>query len=607
MSELPSDPNSLTGGDLNAHTNMWDEWQSEDPLGTNLEEWLLAKDFCVANDGSATRTNPGTGGSSAPDVTLVHKNILDRVEWSTIASLGSDHLPVLVIVDCQISSLNSPSKTELKWNWNKANFHAFGEEVDEAILAESSSLIQPSLDARSKFLTSAILKAATSTIGKIKRSKNGKEWLTRDIREAVKRRNCLRKEISSKRREWVESCKTVREMIKASKEDRWKSFLEDSESSADPYKIWATIKSLSGRSPCSIKNETLIHDGREYSTNRGKADAFLRRYAEISSLNIPKACSIKNSVRRSLNTPTVEDESSTSFTKAELTNAITSMKAKGAPGKDMVHPRFLKALGPTTLNYLLDMFNESWHVGYCPSSWREAVMVSILKKGKPASSIDSFRPISLTSCIAKTFERMIATRLSFLAESKGWWCNEQAGFRAMRSCEDQTLRLSQSISDGFLARPAKRTVLALLDFRKAYDKIWRDKLIEIMIKAGVSRTMARWIRGFLCDRKACVRIDGTIGSKRKLKQGVPQGSVLSPLLFLFYIDGIRETVPEGVKISMYADDIAIWAQDPIKTEAKRKVQLAVAKISAWSKAHKLILNPLKCESSFFSTDTHEAK
>ena len=248
MSELPSDLNSLTGGDLNAHTNTWDEWQSEDPLGTNLEEWLLAKDFCVANDGSATRKNPGTGGSSAPDVTLVHNNILDRVEWSTIDSLGSDHLPVLVIVDCQISSLNSPSKIELNWNWNKSNFHAFGEEVDEAILAESSSLIQPSLDARSRFLTSAILKAATSTIGKIKRSKNGKEWLTRDIREAVKRRNCLRKEISSKRREWVESCKTVREMIKASKEDRWKSFLEDSESSADPHKIWATIKSLSGRS-----------------------------------------------------------------------------------------------------------------------------------------------------------------------------------------------------------------------------------------------------------------------------------------------------------------------------------------------------------------------
>ena len=98
MSELPSDPNSLTGGDLNAHSNMWDEWQSEDPLGTNLEEWLLAKDFCVANDGSATRTNPGTGGSSAPDVTLVHNNILDRVEWSTINSLGSEHLPVLVIV-----------------------------------------------------------------------------------------------------------------------------------------------------------------------------------------------------------------------------------------------------------------------------------------------------------------------------------------------------------------------------------------------------------------------------------------------------------------------------------------------------------------------------
>ena len=149
-------------------------------------------------------------------------------------------------------------------------------------------------------------------------------------------------------------------------------------------------------------------------------------------------------------------------------------------------------------------------------------------------------------------ERMVANRLAILAESSGWWSPDQAGFRSMRSYEDQVLRMSQSISNGFQTRPASRTVIALLDFSKAFDTVWRDRLYEILLAKGVPRMMVRWIRGFLTDRRARVRLDGVNGSSMKLQQGVPQGSILSPLLFLFYINGIRDEAPEGTFISMYA-------------------------------------------------------
>ena len=108
-------------------------------------------------------------------------------------------------------------------------------------------------------------------------------------------------------------------------------------------------------------------------------------------------------------------------------------------------------------------------------------------------------------------ERMVASRLSYLAESNGWWSEDQAGFRCMRSCENQVLRLSQSISDAFQDRPASRTVLALLDFSKAYDTVWRERLLEILLDKGVPLLMIRWIKGFLSDRKARVRLDNTLG------------------------------------------------------------------------------------------------
>ena len=125
------------------------------------------------------------------------------------------------------------------------------------------------------------------------------------------------------------------------------------------------------------------------------------------------------------------------------------MKAKGAPGKDRIAPLFISALGPKALDFLLEIFNDSWRTGVSPAHWINAIIVPLLKRGKPASQIDSFRPVSLTSCIVKTMERMVANRLTNLAESNGWWSPDQAGFRSMRSCDDQVLRLTQSISNGF--------------------------------------------------------------------------------------------------------------------------------------------------------------
>ena len=156
---------------------------------------------------------------------------------------------------------------------------------------------------------------------------------------------------------------TVRDMIRESKENRWKEFLEVSDSSSNPHKIWSTIKSLSVRSTASIRNGTLVHEGREYVTNNAKADAFIQKYAATSRLSIPKACRIKNSVRRSLIGPIVEDPSSIAFNAAEMSNAITSMKVKVAPGKDKIHPRFIKALGPIASSFMLHIFNDSWKTG----------------------------------------------------------------------------------------------------------------------------------------------------------------------------------------------------------------------------------------------------
>ena len=125
------------------------------------------------------------------------------------------------------------------------------------------------------------------------------------------------------------------------------------------------------------------------------------------------------------------------------------MKRIGATGPDDIPPPILNALGPKGRSLLLVITNQLLNKTDAPQSWRNAIFIPILKPGKPAAKIESFRPVSLTSTLVKTLERMIHHRLYNLAESRVWFSHIQAGFRKRRICKDQLLRLVEKVSDGF--------------------------------------------------------------------------------------------------------------------------------------------------------------
>jgi hypothetical protein len=153
------------------------------------------------------------------------------------------------------------------------------------------------------------------------------------------------------------------------------------------------------------------------------------------------------------------------FSMEELVSSLKVGKAKGAKGPDGLASQFLKNLGEVSRSFMLATFNKSWREGVCPQSWRDAVIVPILKPGKPQGQLDSYWPIALMSCLAKVMERMVAKRLQHLAESRGLLNSDQSGFCPQLLTEDQVIRLSQAISDGFQdKKPPNRMVLALLDF-----------------------------------------------------------------------------------------------------------------------------------------------
>ena len=183
---------------------------------------------------------------------------------------------------------------------------------------------------------------------------------------------------------------------------------------------------------------------------------------------------------------------------------------------------------------------------------------------------------------------------------------QQAGFRKGRGCEDQVTRLTQVIQDGFNRKKTHRSVLVLLDFSKAYDTVWKEKLLINMLEQGIPIGLLKWIKAFLENRQAKVKFNGEYSKSKTMRQGLPQGSMLSPLIFLFYINNLARSLPPTTTNSLFADDISILATHHNKEVAQKLAQQSVDIVSKWAKEWKLQLNADKSEASLFTTDTKEA-
>ena len=351
----------------------------------------------------------------------------------------------------------------------------------------------------------------------------------------------------------------------------------------------------------------MSHNGRTITDIKSKAKVFINHYARVSKLNMSKSDrDINRQFKKGNKVPSPDDESCAPLLMSELQSDIKKMKGKGAAGPDNIPPSFLKSLGPLALQELLSIFNSSFSLAHCPRIWRVATIIPLLKAGKSPSEVASFRPISLTSCVVKLLERIIADRLYYIAETNNMFSRFQAGFRKGRSCEDQIIHIVQAIEDGFQHRPMQRSILTLLDFSKAYDTVWRERLLLHMVNTGIPPTFVCWIRSFLVDRRGRVQLFNVFSSSRRFNQGLPQGSVLAPLLFLFYINDLATTLDNDAVIALFADDVSILTTVRKREDAEATAQSVVNSVVTWSQEWKLNLNAEKSEVCPFSTWSNDS-
>ena len=607
LAHIPTHADSLIVGDFNAHSSLWDEVQPEDDRGVVVLDWSLEKDLHVLNDGSPTRMNtsrPGTceaptQGLSTPDVSLCGSKWRNLATWGTVDDIGgSDHLPIRITINHR--AVLQPITPLPRWRCRDVDWEAYSREVERIVDGIDMQVLN--VHKASRALNEAILRSATLHVGTTRKGRRSDPWMTPQIREAIRNRNRLRKQLPGRKSEWLDAAKATRALITEAKTEAWRRVLEDA-SSTDDRRMWGVIRGLSGSPDGNAPNEAMRVNGRLTTTNKGKADAFVAHYAAVSRLPLTsedraEERALKKRLR--CGPAPVPD-----FTAEELRTALANMKPRGAPGPDNISPALLQNLGPTARAKLLDLANISLHSSTLPQSWRNANVIPILKSGKPASEMGSFRPISLTSCVCKLVERMLSERIYFISESRGWLSPAQAGFRKRRGVEDQILRASQAIWDGFQRR--EKSILVLLDFSKAYDRVWRRRLLHSLLDRGLPLGYVSWLAGYLDNRQARVMFNGVLSRSRKFVQGLPQGSVLAPVLFLLYINSLAEALPKTITPLLYADDVAILATHSARAQVAALAQGAIDKVVEWAEDYKLTLNKSKSEAIPFSMDTGDAR
>ena len=234
------------------------------------------------------------------------------------------------------------------------------------------------------------------------------------------------------------------------------------------------------------------------------------------------------------------------------------------------------------------IFSNILSTGIYPNTWKLANVTPIHKKNDK-QLINNYRPISLLPICSKLFEKLIFDQLYSFLTTNNLITKNQSGFRPSDSTTNQLLDLVDTIHQSFDSSPTLEVRAVFMDISKAFDKVWHDGLIFKLKQNGVSGTLLELFGDYLSNRKQRVVLNGSLAEYNDIKSGVPQGSVLGPLLFLIYINDLEENIKSQIRF--FADDTKLYSivKDPVTSASNLNDDLET--IHRWAQQWKMEFNP----------------
>ena len=293
--------------------------------------------------------------------------------------------------------------------------------------------------------------------------------------------------------------------------------------------------------------------------------------------------------------PGDEKESLRNITISEIKFQLSKTKGRSAPGADGIRYPVIKKCPEIVFQNLDILYNKCLKIGYFPKAWKQALGTMIPKPEKDKKITTNYRPISLLSCIGKLFEKIMANRMRRELENNNFFNQWQIGYRNKRCAMEHILRLAD---DAITALARGRVGAAVfIDVEKAFDSVLhnglRHKLNDIKL---LPPKIIRLMSSFITERTISIRVNDEISDEVKLNAGTPQGSVLSPLLFLIYVNDIPiDPSNNQVKLSQFADDLGMWTFASSNPFLGLRLSKTLADLEKWCAKWRIKLNTKKTQ------------
>ena len=281
----------------------------------------------------------------------------------------------------------------------------------------------------------------------------------------------------------------------------------------------------------------------------------------------------------------------------DILNTCKLLKPKMSSGADFISTKLLKEIAPIIITPLHYLINLSMETGYVPNELKLAKIVPVFKDGD-CHDFNNYRPISLLSSQSKLFEKIVAKQLLRFLHVHEIIYKHQYGFRSGHNTSHPVLHLTEKIYNSLNQKPSAKTLTIFIDLKKAFDTVDHKILLAKLEHYGVKNSANHWFKNYLDDREQFVSVHGVESKRTKVTCGVPQGSVLGPLLFLIFINDLPNAT-EFLTL-LFADDTTFQVSGPDLEQMFDLANSELKKAAVWFKANKLTLNVKKTKFMIFS-------
>ena len=434
-------------------------------------------------------------------------------------------------------------------------------------------------------------------------------WLSHHIIESINDRNKLYREWKKNPNiENLHKARTARnrtnKLINTSKQDFIKESLDLNKS--DPKKFWRIINESLIKNQTSHDQFNLITDddvSLSYEDSCTYMNDYLTGFGEtlmnqFKDNPIDPGCPGYNSYTRATllhEYVIVEDD---------VIKTINNIETSKGSGIDLLPTFILKDAFKSIISQTTYMMNQSLRTGIFPDAWAIASVTPIPKTGK-LSSVKNWRPISILPLPGKILEKICTQLLLNELNENTILSSEQYGFRAGLSTSQAILNYIKHIIDGLNNK--KVTAAVYLDFARAFDSVNFEILLLKLRDMGISDMLINWISGYLSNRQMYTKFNNCISNTKSLLCGVPQGSVVGPVLFLCYVnDIINVSFDDNVKVTLYADNTVIYCRSDDMSDLQLKMQQTLYNVSAWCTNNHMNLNVKKTKPCYYGS-RHQLK